>query len=116
MKNALQKFFALAFIALVGLSVATPAQARWYDGHHYHHGHAPHGWVWDPRLGYYVAAPGYIVTQPGVVVAQPGYVVAQPQPAPVIVEQAPPPAVYVQPAPTYVEPAPVGVNLGVHIR
>ena len=107
MKINLQKILALGLIALVGLSISSPAQARWYDGHYYHHGHPPGGWVWDPRLHYYVyGAPVVMAPPPGAVVIA--------QPAPVVV--APPQPVYVAPAPAYVAPAPVGINLGVHIH
>jgi len=99
MKITGKKILALALLGAIGLSISTPAEARWYDGHGWHRGHAPVGWVFDPRLHYYVYAPVPVAVVP------PGAVVVQPA--------APPPQVVYAPAPVYAEP-PVGVNLVVH--
>lgn len=107
MKVVLHKISVLTLAALIGLSVATPADARWYDGHGWHGGHAPRGWVWDPRLHYYVAGPGVVVGPPVAVMAPPvapAVVIAQPAPPPLIVER-----------PVYAAPAP-GLSLGINIR
>jgi hypothetical protein len=110
MKIAATKTLLLAaLVVTVGMAVATPAQARWYDGRHWHGGHAWAGYHWNPRLGYYVyGAPVAVMAPPPTAYAY------APPPPPVIVTQPAP--VYYQPAPAYYAPAPVGLSLGVHIR
>lgn len=115
MKLTVKSLALFGLAAVLGVTAAaTPAQARWYDGHEWHRGHAPRGWVWDARHGYYIAAPAVVVAQP-----PPGMVIVQQPGQPVVVQQQPQAVIVQQPAPVIVEqpaPPPVGLNLGVHIR
>jgi len=99
---------AVAGVAALIVSVATPAMADgWKWKHH-------HGRYYAP----YVVAPsyafgGYYAPPPPVVYAAPVPVYAAP--APVYVE-APPPVVYAPPAPVYYQPPGLSVGITVPFR
>jgi len=113
MKITRKKILILTLTAFIGLSVASPARADWYDGRHRHHGHVPRGWVYDARLRYFVYAPAYVVVPP-----QPGIMLAQPAPTQVVVVgPAPPSQVVYERAPIYLGPQPpIGLNLALRVH